>query len=812
MREHRSTRALRLAAATLTFFALTTASAAATLTVNSLADDQIAADGLVTLREAVAAANADSATDLGDTGSGADTIVFDAALAGGIIELDTAADTTFGPSALAITSDVTIDGSGAPFLVIARDAGVARLRLFYVTGASSLTLEDVTLAGGLATGFDGGPSHRGGSGGGSAGLGGAVLNEGTLTISSSTLTLNQAIGGAGGPDSGLPDDFPRGGGGGAGLNGDGGAPTGFNAFDNGGPGGAPDGGDGGDGGDTGTDGSDGGFGSGGGGGGGNANSPAFDGGDGGFGGGGGGGGGGQTGQPAGAGGDAGFGGGDGGNGTSGGSIQQPGGGGGGGGGMGGAVFNHGGTASVTNSTFSGNEAAGGAGGRNGDAGQGFGGAIFNRNGDLTVLAATFEANTAADGGGGIYNLGDGDTATAQIDGTILANSGGTDLVSATHDGGSETAFGTDNLIESESGFSGSTASTADPMLAALADNGGATETHLPDPASPVIDASTLAGPADDQRGVSRPQGADREIGSVEIAGNQPPVAQCMDVVVEADAACQADASVDDGSFDPDGDPITLEQDPPGPYGLGDTAVTLTVTDDSEASDTCEATVTVIDVTLPEIACPADAELECPADTSPAATGTATATDNCTAEPDVTFEDASIPGCGGTETITRTWNATDDSGNSASCEQTIVTVDTVPPEVIPGPEGAVCMWPPNHKYVFIDAVTAAVQIVDACDPAPVTAGAACASDQCDDAPCPEHPGENGDGKTTNDCVYDAGSDQLAMRSERAGTDPEGRTYSLSLTAADACGNLSEPVVVFTGHVPHDQSPPMSCIKP
>ena len=52
----------------------------ATITVNSLLDNTTSSDGLVTLREALAAANANTTTDLGDTGSGADTIQFAASL------------------------------------------------------------------------------------------------------------------------------------------------------------------------------------------------------------------------------------------------------------------------------------------------------------------------------------------------------------------------------------------------------------------------------------------------------------------------------------------------------------------------------------------------------------------------------------------------------------------------------------------------------------------------------------------------------------------------------------------------------------
>jgi hypothetical protein len=473
---------------------------------------------------------------------------------------------------------------------------------------------------------------------------------------------------------------------------------------------------------------------------------------------------------------------------------------------------------VTNSTFSGNSAQGGAGGRSGPSdgndgapGQGVGGGIFNRNGTLTVLAATFTGNT----GGGIYNLGDAGTANATIDGTILANSaGGNDFHGATNAGGTQTANGTDNLIESQSGFSGSITSTADPQLGPLADNDGPTRTHLPAQPSPAVDGSTKATPNVDQRGVSRPQGAKRDIGSVEFVFNHPPVAVCVNVTVSADTNCLGHVSasaVGSGSSDPDGDPITLQLSPAGPYNLGSTTVTLTVTDDGNLSASCQATVNVVDTTAPAITCPADVVLECPADTSPAATGTATAVDNCST-PVVTFADVTVNGCGGTVTITRTWTATDQAGNFSSCVQTVSTVDTKPPTVIPGPDNAICLWPPNGKYVVINEVTAAVQIVDACDGNPASSTITCVSSQCDDAPCPEHPGENGDGNTINDCFYDAALDRLWMRSERAGTDPAGRTYSLIMTAVDGCGNLSAPVVVFTGHVPHDQSPKQQCVKP
>jgi hypothetical protein len=84
--------------------------------------------------------------------------------------------------------------------------------------------------------------------------------------------------------------------------------------------------------------------------------------------------------------------------------------------------------------------------------------------------------------------------------------------------------------------------------------------------------------------------------------NGLPLAQCQDVTVPADHnRCTAAAvSIDDGSFDTDGDPLTVRQEPPGPYGLGETLVTLTVTDVHGAFDTCTGLVTVGDQAPPDL--------------------------------------------------------------------------------------------------------------------------------------------------------------------------------------------------------------------
>lgn len=82
--------------------------------------------------------------------------------------------------------------------------------------------------------------------------------------------------------------------------------------------------------------------------------------------------------------------------------------------------------------------------------------------------------------------------------------------------------------------------------------------------------------------------------------NHPPVAKAKNVTVPADNMCLGTASVDDGSFDPDGDPITLVQAPPNPYPLGQTSVLLTVSDPKGAMSQATGIVTVADQAGPSI--------------------------------------------------------------------------------------------------------------------------------------------------------------------------------------------------------------------
>ncbi|RYZ45698.1 MAG: hypothetical protein EOO72_03645 [Myxococcaceae bacterium] len=92
--------------------------------------------------------------------------------------------------------------------------------------------------------------------------------------------------------------------------------------------------------------------------------------------------------------------------------------------------------------------------------------------------------------------------------------------------------------------------------------------------------------------------------------NRPPVARCKGVVVSADSACSGCGSVDDGSYDPDtGDSVHCVQTPACPHPLGSHTATLTCTDSSGLTSSCEAKVTVRDTQPPTLTCPAPLVVE-----------------------------------------------------------------------------------------------------------------------------------------------------------------------------------------------------------
>lgn len=113
--------------------------------------------------------------------AGPDTIVFNpATMNGATIALSTFSNPGgLGNTALLLNSDVTIDASALPNGLTIKGAAT-NFRIFYVPSGSSLTLIGLSVKDGGGVSFD---------------SGGAILNDGTLSLTRCTLTGNQALGG-----------------------------------------------------------------------------------------------------------------------------------------------------------------------------------------------------------------------------------------------------------------------------------------------------------------------------------------------------------------------------------------------------------------------------------------------------------------------------------------------------------------------------------------------------------------------------------------------------------------------------------------
>ncbi len=101
-------------------------------------------------------------------------------------------DATHAEQGITVSKNVTIEGKGASNTIVQAHAveGSATNRVFTVSSSKTVTIRSMTIRHGKAP--------NGSGDGGNGENGGAVLNQGTLTITDCTITLNRAGNGAGG--------------------------------------------------------------------------------------------------------------------------------------------------------------------------------------------------------------------------------------------------------------------------------------------------------------------------------------------------------------------------------------------------------------------------------------------------------------------------------------------------------------------------------------------------------------------------------------------------------------------------------------
>jgi hypothetical protein len=132
------------------------------------------------------------------------------------------------------------------------------------------------------------------------------------------------------------------------------------------------------------------------------------------------------------------------------------------------------------------------------------------------------------------------------------------------------------------------------------------------------------------------------------------------------------------------------------------------------------------------------------------------------------------------------------------------VDTTAPTFTdPAAQFDVSIWPPNHGYVVYAAADLA-GATDACGGVAIRV-TGCRSSQPEEVHQGSAPdGGNGDGHTYEDCVVAEDGTQFAVRAERLGACGADsiRTYEVSVTATDDCGNAAASLGYV--RVEHDRS--------
>jgi hypothetical protein len=308
-----------------------------------------------------------------------------------------------------------------------------------------------------------------------------------------------------------------------------------------------------------------------------------------------------------------------------------------------AIFADGGTMTVNTATFANNFATGGNGGDGGqtDGGLNCGmhgagglayGAITNNAGTINIKHGTISLNDAqagntgvnqggankpprpaAEGTGGGIRVG---PASVTLENTIIAgntaangagNNSGAPVPGPDVDG-AVTSNG-HNLLGNTAeatGFTGTGDLTGvNPMLMALADNGGPTQTMEPSPGSPAIDAGVASGSTFDQRGEQRTVDDPGVVNAATSDGTDigafetevPCVLTCpSDILIANDAGlCGASVSYTEPSGEACGT-VTCDHPSGSFFPVGTTMVTCT----STAGPSCSFNVTVTDDEAPVI--------------------------------------------------------------------------------------------------------------------------------------------------------------------------------------------------------------------
>ncbi|GAX26238.1 hypothetical protein FisN_16Lu081 [Fistulifera solaris] len=185
--------------------------------------------------------------------------------------------------------------------------------------------------------------------------------------------------------------------------------------------------------------------------------------------------------------------------------------------------------------------------------------------------------------------------------------------------------------------------------------------------------------------------------TVQVNDEQDPTITCPpDITTTTDIdTCTSLVAIGSASAEDNCD-IDLDPQPDfvGPFTLGSTSVTFSVSDDSDNTASCIMTVQVSDEQDPTITCPPSIITTTDPDTCTSSVdiGSASAVDNCDIDLDPQPDFSGPFDLGSTSIIFR---VDDDSGNFASCSMTVLVNDeqaptiTCPPAIITATDPDIC---------------------------------------------------------------------------------------------------------------------------
>ena len=222
------------------------------------------------------------------------------------------------------------------------------------------------------------------------------------------------------------------------------------------------------------------------------------------------------------------------------------------------------------------------------------------------------------------------------------------------------------------------------------------------------------------------------------------------------------------------------------FPVGTTPVTVS---SPVTGESCTFNVIVKDVELPKITAPANVTVSCAADVPAANTSAVTATDNC-GTPTVTHvsDVVSNKTCANRFTITRTYKATDASGNTATATQIITVNDNTAPQIIGLSVSQQSLWPANHT---LRDISLNYTVLDNCVNDPNVTVTITSNEPVNGA---------ADGDTDPDWVV-VDLHHIQLRAERA-ANGNGRIYTITVTVNDGCNPpVSQSKQVLVAHNIH-----------